>query len=250
MANRLTVNIGGQTFHLVADETVEYMSMIARTADQKIKEACKETGSSTFSAGVLAVLNIADDAVKAQEELRGLRERYNALEEGMMATQEKLDALEPVCPESDAPMMGEPMNADSDLVEELEAKLAEAEEAAQTAKAQLEEQKAENLRLQVLLDAALARQNDTHNTKELDTYRRAERVERDARNRAREISDKANSALSDATNKVDETAIQISELTDSAMQQLRQLQLAIAGSKQVLRDTATVLYSIRPEDEE
>ena len=93
MANRLTVNIGGQTFHLVADETVEYMSKIAHTADQKIKEACKETGSNTFSAGVLAVLNIADDAVKAQEELRALRERYNALEEGMMATQEKLDAL-------------------------------------------------------------------------------------------------------------------------------------------------------------
>ena len=85
---------------------------------------------------------------------------------------------------------------------------------------------------------------------ELDTYRRAERVERDARNRAREISDKANAALSNATNKVDDTAIQISELTDAAMQQLKQLQLAISGSKQILRDTATVLYSIRPEDEE
>ena len=133
---------------------------------------------------------------------------------------------------------------------ELEAKLAEAEAQAQTAKDQLEEQKAENTRLQGLLDAAVARQNEVRNSVELDTYRRAERVERDARNRARAVSDKANSALSDATNKVDETAIQISELTDAAMQQLKQLQLAISGSKQVLRDTATALYAIRPEEEE
>ena len=93
MANRLTVNIGGQVFHLVADESVEYMSMIARAADEKVTEACKMTGSSTFAAGVLATLNIADDAVKAQEELKTLRERHAVLEEGMLATQEKLDTL-------------------------------------------------------------------------------------------------------------------------------------------------------------
>ena len=192
-----------------------------------------------------------DDVVQYIEELNARHAaEVNQLNADLQYLQEKLDALEAVCPENDAPMMGEPMTDNSDLVEDLEAKLAEAEEAAKTAKAQLDEQKAENLRLQVLLDAALARQNEAHNTAELDTYRRAERVERDARNRARMVSDKANAALSDATNKVDETAIQISELTDAAMQQLKQLQLAISGSKQVLRDTATVLYSIRPEDEE
>ena len=192
-----------------------------------------------------------DDVVQYIEELNARHAaEVNQLNADLQYLQEKLDALEAMCPENDAPMMGEPMTDNSDLVEELEAKLAEAEEAAKTAKAQLDEQKTENLRLQVLLDAALARQNEAHNTAELDTYRRAERVERDARNRARMVSDKANAALSDATNKVDETAIQISELTDAAMQQIKQLQLAISGSKQVLRDTATVLYSIRPEDEE
>ena len=192
-----------------------------------------------------------DDVVQYIEELNARHAaEVNQLNADLQYLQEKLDALEAVCPENDIPMMGEPMTDNSDLVEELEAKLAEAEDAAKTAKAQLDEQKTENLRLQVLLDAALARQNEAHNTAELDTYRRAERVERDARNRARMVSDKANAALSDATNKVDETALQISELTDAAMQQLKQLQLAISGSKQVLRDTATVLYSIRPEDEE
>ena len=133
---------------------------------------------------------------------------------------------------------------------ELEAKLAEAEAQAQTAKDQLEEQKAENTRLQGLLDAAVARQNEVRNSVELDTYRRAERVERDARNRAREVSDKTNAALSSATGKVDETASQIAELAEATLLQLKQLQLAISGSKQVLRDTATALYAIRPEEEE
>ena len=192
-----------------------------------------------------------DDVVQYIEELNARHAaEVNQLNADLQYLQEKLDALEAVCPENDAPMRGEPMTDNSDLVADLEAKLAEAEEAAKTAKAQLDAQKAENLRLQVLLDAALARQNEAHNNAELDTYRRAERVERDARNRARMVSDKANAALSDATNKVDDTAIQISELTDAAMQQLKQLQLAISGSKQILRDTATVLYSIRPEDEE
>lgn len=192
-----------------------------------------------------------DDVVQYIEELNARHAaEVNQLNADLQYLQEKLDALESICPENDAPMMGDPMNVDSGLVEELEAKLADAEDAAKTAKAQLDAQKAENLRLQVLLDAALARQNEANNTVELDTYRRAERVERDARNRARMVSDKANAALSDATSKVDDTAIQISELTDAAMQQLKQLQLAISGSKQILRDTATTLYAIRPEDEE
>ena len=191
-----------------------------------------------------------DDVVQYIEELNARHAaEVNQLNTDLQYLQEKLDALESACPDCDSPLMGE-IPVDSGLVEELEAKLADAEDAAKTAKAQLDAQKAENLRLQVLLDAALARQNEANNTVELDTYRRAERVERDARNRAREISDKANAALSNATNKVDDTAIQISELTDAAMQQLKQLQLAISGSKQVLRDTASVLYSIRPEDEE
>ena len=192
-----------------------------------------------------------DDVVQYIEELNARHAaEVNQLNADLQYLQEKLDALESSCPENDAPIMGEPMNVDSGLVEELEAKLVEAEAAAKTAKAQLDDQKAENLRLQVLLDAALARQTEANNNVELDTYRRAERVERDARNRARMVSDKANAALSDATSKVDDTAIQISELTDAAMQQLKQLQLAISGSKQVLRDTATALYAIRPEDEE
>lgn len=93
MANRLTVVIAGQTFHLVADESVEYMKQIAQAADEKVTEACKAAGGSTFAAGVLATLNIADGAVKSARALDALREQYAALERGCLETQEQLDAL-------------------------------------------------------------------------------------------------------------------------------------------------------------
>ena len=59
MQNRLTVTIAGQKFSLVADEPEAYMKEIAALADQKIEEAKKLVGNTTFSTGVLATLNMA-----------------------------------------------------------------------------------------------------------------------------------------------------------------------------------------------
>ena len=183
-----------------------------------------------------------DDVVQYIEELNAKHAaEINRLNNELQFLQEKLDAYEagPVADEN-----AECANPD------LEAKLAEVEAAARAAEQQVLEQQLENERLQGLLDAALARQVENRAHPELDTYRRAERVERDARNRARIVSDKANAALSDATVKVDQTAAQLSTLTEDAMQQLKQLMLAISGSKQVLQDTAASLYAIRPEGDE
>ena len=185
-----------------------------------------------------------DDVVQYIEELNAKHAaEVNQLNTDLQYLQEKLDELE------NAPVEAAPA-VDESAIEELEAKLARAEEDAKAAQVQLLEQQAENARLQTLLDTALSRQSDSRNNAELDTYRRAERVEREARTRASAVYGQANAALTNATTKVDETASQIAELAESTMQQLKQLQLAISGSKQVLRDTATSLYAIRPEDEE
>ena len=176
----------------------------------------------------------AAEVEQLNNELQYLREQLETLESSVPA--------EPTVVTVTAPADG--------IVEELQEKLAKAEADAREAQVQLLEQKAENSRLQGLLDTALTRQSENRNNMELDTYRRAERVEREARNRANAVYGQANAALSDDTTKVDETASQIADLAESTMQQLKQLQLAISGSKQILRDTATSLYSIRPEDEE
>lgn len=85
---------------------------------------------------------------------------------------------------------------------------------------------------------------------ELEAYRRAERAERYARERAELLCRQANGALADATMKVDDAARQVSDMTDRVISQLTQLQDAVTGSKQALRDAAATMYTIRPFGEE
>lgn len=81
---------------------------------------------------------------------------------------------------------------------------------------------------------------------ELETYRRAERIEREARARADQVYHQTNGALADATAKVEAAADEIGQMTDAVMAQLNQLQAAVAGSKQALKDAAVSMYTIRP----
>ena len=190
-----------------------------------------------------------DDVVHYIEKLNAKHAaEVNKLQSDLKYLQDKLDALEDAEPVViAAPVRGNASN------EALEQELALAQEAARNAEARLVEQMAENKRLQALLDATLAHQTDSRARQqdaELDTYRRAERVEREARSRAGEVYDQVTSALSDATSRVEETAEQIAALSEASMKHLKQLQLAISGSKQILRDTAACIGSIRPEDEE
>lgn len=81
---------------------------------------------------------------------------------------------------------------------------------------------------------------------ELEAYRRAERTERIARERAEQVYRTTNGVLADATVRVDEAAARISEMTDQVMLQLNLLQSAVTGSKQALKDAAATMYAIRP----
>lgn len=102
--------------------------------------------------------------------------------------------------------------------------------------------------LQTELDAAQNQQNSFQSRmeEELEAYRRAERTERLARQRAEQLYAQANGALGDATAKVDEAASQIGQLSDRVITQLTELQNAVFGSKQALRDAAATMYTIRP----
>lgn len=80
---------------------------------------------------------------------------------------------------------------------------------------------------------------------ELEAYRRAERTERLARERAERMYQQANGVLADATVKVDDAAAQIGALSDRVISQLTELQNAVSGSKQALRDAAATMYTIR-----
>lgn len=77
---------------------------------------------------------------------------------------------------------------------------------------------------------------------ELETYRRAERAERLARDRAAQIYAQANAALADATVKVESISDGMNALTEQFNAQLQD------GKKQ-LQEAVASLYAIRPEEE-
>ena len=145
--------------------------------------------------------------------------------------------------------------------EALRARIAELEERCAGLEAQLKE----------AAPQPVAADTSANMTQELEAYRRAERTERLAQERAAlieqiagenaerterlakehaaQVYNQANSALADATVKVDTAAAEISAMVESAMQQLSQLQAAVTGSKQTLKDAAASLYAIHSADE-
>ena len=125
----------------------------------------------------------------------------------------------------------------------------EAETAAlKAAKEQLSAEKAE---LEEQLNA-LRQENEAHKARiadELEAYRRAERMERLANERAEQLCQQVNGVLADTTVKVENASNLVSDLSDRVMGQLMELQTAVTGTKQILRDATATLYTIRPTAE-
>lgn len=85
---------------------------------------------------------------------------------------------------------------------------------------------------------------------ELEAYRRAERTERAAKERAQKMYQQATATLSEATVLVDTAAQQFGAITESINDNIRQLQAAVDSSKTALQDAAATMYAIRPEESE
>lgn len=124
-----------------------------------------------------------------------------------------------------------------DRCKDLEEKLAAAEEA----KAHAEEK----------LQAVVIQQNSFQSraNEELEAYRRAERIERQAKERAEQLYQQSNGALAEASVRVEEAASQIGLLSDQVMEQIARLQSAVSGTKQAMDVATQILYTIRPKEE-
>lgn len=133
----------------------------------------------------------------------------------------------------------------SDTVAELTAKLEtlEAENAAlvaerDTAVAELEKLKADQAENAAQLLAGM----------ELEAYRRAEQVERNAKLRAEQIYQQATGTLAQATTQVDAAACAFRDIAEQVNQQMAELQLAVDSSKAALQDAAATMYAICPAE--
>lgn len=136
------------------------------------------------------------------------------------------------------------------------AELAQLNTQLQTARQALAQAKAQdNSALQAQLEAAQARCAELEaqlaqgpqaipekNGDELEAYRRAERAERLARDRAAQIYAQANAALADATVKVE-------AVSDSMTAMAEQMTAQAQDAKNKLQEAVASLYAIRPEEE-
>ena len=133
-------------------------------------------------------------------------------------------------------------------------------------RAELEEAKAVRTALEARcngleqeLEAALAaskaapvQEQPTVNTDalELETYRRAERIERQARQRAEAIYHRVNGVLADATAKMDSASGDLVSMAEDLLSQTEQLQSAVLAGKQAIQEAVETMYTLRPEDVE
>ena len=92
MANKVTMNICGQEYTLVADESAAYMEKVGALVDERMRQVLDALHVSQTDAAVLAAVNLADELLKNQAAAENLRRQLKTyLDE---ASQAKAEASE------------------------------------------------------------------------------------------------------------------------------------------------------------
>lgn len=73
MANRVTVNICGEEYTFVAEESTSYMQKVGSYVNGKMEELLAGAKVGRTDAAVLTAANIADELFKEREAAEGLR---------------------------------------------------------------------------------------------------------------------------------------------------------------------------------
>ena len=79
MANRVVVNICGEEYTFIAEESASYMQRVGAYVGDKMQEVLSSTKVGRTDAAVLTAANIADELFKSQaaaEQLRGQIKGY------------------------------------------------------------------------------------------------------------------------------------------------------------------------------
>ena len=104
------------------------------------------------------------------------------------------------------------------------------------------------------LEAALAQcqqqeQSVVNRTEdELEAYRRAERAERMASDRAQQIYTKAHAVLADVTLQAEAASEQFAAISQQIGDQMDQYRQSVDHTRQTFQEAVAALYSIRPEE--
>lgn len=92
MANRVTVNICGEDYTLVAEENTAYMEQVAALVGKKMGEVIAGAKVGRSDAAVLAAVNLADELLKSEQAAENLRRQVKGyLDEAAQARGEISD---------------------------------------------------------------------------------------------------------------------------------------------------------------
>ena len=92
MANRVTVNICGEDYTLVAEESTANMEQVAARVDKTMGEVIAGAKVGRSDAAVLAAVNLADELLKSEQAAENLRRQVKGyLDEAAQARGEISD---------------------------------------------------------------------------------------------------------------------------------------------------------------
>lgn len=217
------------------EDVVHYLDYLNKKHDEMLRQLSSEADN---------LRQKLENAMQnPPEDTNALKERCDQLEKELADAQSEKAALE-------------------GQASELQEKLTQAQEALDRALADLQAAQTENQTLENRLSALQAARCQEQTARkeegssagafreeELEAYRRAERTERMARERADQVYRQVNGVLADATVKVEEAAGQLADISDRVMSQMDLLRSAVDGSKQALADAAAGLYDLKPTEE-
>ena len=89
MANRVTMNICGEEYTLIAEESPSYMERVGSLVNEQLTKVMEGSKVSRTDAAILAAINIADELLKSQESAENLRRQLKTyLDEAAQAKNE------------------------------------------------------------------------------------------------------------------------------------------------------------------
>ena len=89
MANRVTMNICGENYTLIAEESPSYMERVGNLVNEHLAKVLEGSKVSRTDAAILAAINIADELLKSQESGENLRRQVKTyLDEAAQAKNE------------------------------------------------------------------------------------------------------------------------------------------------------------------
>lgn len=137
----------------------------------------------------------------------------------------------------------------------LEARCRELEQQLETARKERDEALAQKEAVEQKLEAAQRDREEAllrssgeklDANRELEAYRRAERTERVARERAEQVYSETGTVLTQASNRIEAALRQMTGISQQVTGQLDTLQTAIASSRLALQDAAQTIDKLKP----